>query len=1031
MAGGNEYTTRFNIDITDLKNGIQQANQLIRVANSEFKAATGGMDNWGSSADGLSAKLQQLDTVLGLQKAKLEVLQAEYRRVVEAEGEGSRGAQELYIKMNNLQGEIGRTEAQIRNYSARLNDIQTAQRGAADAAGQSVNAFERLKRTIAEQESELNRLKSAYSAVVLEQGQNSSEARELAAQIQRLSGELNQNRAALAEAGQAADGLDNTLDDVGESARDAGDGFTVMKGALANLVASGIKSLASGIKDGITSFMNLAEETREYREDLGKLETAFKTAGLSTELATKTYKDFYSVLGEEDRSVEAVNHLAKFVDTEQDMAKWTDICAGVWGTFGDSLPIEGLTEAANETIRTGELTGVLVDALNWASESGETFGVTLKAATEENEEWNKAVQEAATAEDFFRLALQECGTEQERAALITETLNGLYQEAAGNYRETNESIIEARRATSEYNDALAKLGEKSEPIMTKIRQGFADVLNAIVALLDGADFSQLEAAIEAGFAYFIDTVLPAIKNGFEWVIQNREGIVGAIAAVGTAFAAIKIAGFINSLSQMVGIIKSWTVVTKLQTAAQGLLNIAMNANPVGIIITAIGALIAIFVTLWNTSEEFRAFWIGLWESMKEAVSGVVDAVILFFTETIPNAWNNFLIFCGEFITGIVEFFAQLPEKIAAAIAGVVAAIITWGADLVARGREIGSDFLSAVVSFFSQLPGRILEFISDALNHVKAWAADMAGKAKEAGTKFLNHIVEYFKQIPVKVKEFITTAFENVKTWAANMINKAKELGRDFVEGISGFFSQLPGKIQGFITTAFSHVTAWASNMVNKAKEAGSAFLTNVVSFFSQLPGKVADYLSQVINRLASWAADMGRKGLEGAKQFFDAVIDNLKELPGDVLSIGEDIVHGLWEGISDAAGWLGSKVRGFASDIIDSMTRALRIGSPSKVARDKIGKWIPEGVAVGIRDNAKKALNASRDMAKRLIPTAETLKNDARNATPAFGSGAAGQAVSAGNTTIFNQYNNSPKALSRLEIYRQTKNQLAFARGI
>ena len=385
MAGGNEYTTRFNIDITDLKNGIQQANQLIRVANSEFKAATGGMDNWGSSADGLSAKLQQLDTVLGLQKAKLEVLQAEYRRVVEAEGEGSRGAQELYIKMNNLQGEIGRTEAQIRNYSARLNDIQTAQRGAADAAEQSVNAYERLKRTIAEQESELNRLKSAYSAVVLEQGQNSSEARELAAQIQRLSGELNQNRSALAEAEQAANGLDDTLDDVGESARNAGDGFTVMKGALANLVASGIKSLASGIKDGITSFMNLAEETREYREDLGKLETAFKTAGLSTELATKTYKDFYSVLGEEDRSVEAVNHLAKFVDTEQDMAKWTDICAGVWGTFGDSLPIEGLTEAANETAKVGQVTGPLADALNWAGESEDAFNEKLAACSRSEE----------------------------------------------------------------------------------------------------------------------------------------------------------------------------------------------------------------------------------------------------------------------------------------------------------------------------------------------------------------------------------------------------------------------------------------------------------------------------------------------------------------------------------------------------------------------------------------------------------------------------------------------------------------------
>lgn len=216
-----------------------------------------------------------------------------------------------------------------------------------------------------------------------------------------------------------------------------------------------------------------------------------------------------------------------------------------------------------------------------------------------------------------------------------------------------------------------------------------------------------------------------------------------------------------------------------------------------------------------------------------------------------------------------------------------------------------------------------------------------------------------------------------------------------------------------------------------QGQRGGLCFLTNVVGFFSQLPGKVADYLSHVISRLASWAADMGRKGLEGAKAFFDAVIDNLKELPGDVLSIGEDIVHGLWEGISDAAGWLGRKVRGFASDIIDSMARALRIGSPSKAARDKIGKWIPEGVAVGIRDNAKKAINASRDMARQLMPAAKTLKYDAGNSVPAFGTGAAGQAVSAGNTTIFNQYNNSPKALSRLEIYRQTKNQLAFARGI
>ena len=145
---------------------------------------------------------------------------------------------------------------------------------------------------------------------------------------------------------KAFDDTADRLSVIQEAAEKAADNFTVMKGAAANLVADGISKITDACINAVESIWGLAESTREYREDMGKLETAFEAAGRSTELATETYKNFYSVLGEEDRSVEAVNHLAKFVETEQDMQKWTDICAGVWGTFGDSLPIEGLTEAA-------------------------------------------------------------------------------------------------------------------------------------------------------------------------------------------------------------------------------------------------------------------------------------------------------------------------------------------------------------------------------------------------------------------------------------------------------------------------------------------------------------------------------------------------------------------------------------------------------------------------------------------------------------------------------------------------------------
>ena len=237
----NEYTSKFKIDITDLKKGMQQANQIMRIANSEFKAATGGMDKWGNSADGLSAKLKQLNAVHDAQTDKLELLEAEYKRVVQAECENSKGAQDLYIKMNNLKGEIGKTESQIKTYSEKLDDMQHAQEQSENAANEQISTFDKLKRTISEQESELTALKSEYANVVLEQGKSSAEAKALAGEIKVLSGDLSDNKAKLAQAEGAADKFDKSLDDVGNSSKDASGSFTIMKGALAELVAEGIK----------------------------------------------------------------------------------------------------------------------------------------------------------------------------------------------------------------------------------------------------------------------------------------------------------------------------------------------------------------------------------------------------------------------------------------------------------------------------------------------------------------------------------------------------------------------------------------------------------------------------------------------------------------------------------------------------------------------------------------------------------------------------------------------------------------------
>ena len=126
-------TTKFKVDISELKKGMQEAQRQIRLANSEFKAATSGMDKWSDSADGVSAKMKQLGSVLDAEKKKLASLEAQYDLVAKEQGETSKGAQELLIKINNQKAAIGQTEASLSKYGQKLSQIKAEQTKAASA----------------------------------------------------------------------------------------------------------------------------------------------------------------------------------------------------------------------------------------------------------------------------------------------------------------------------------------------------------------------------------------------------------------------------------------------------------------------------------------------------------------------------------------------------------------------------------------------------------------------------------------------------------------------------------------------------------------------------------------------------------------------------------------------------------------------------------------------------------------------------------------------------------------------------------
>ena len=162
--------------------------------------------------------------------------------------------------------------------------------------------------------------------------------------------------------------------------------------AFKNKAVDGITSFAktavgvgvAGATALTTAFIALDSATEEYRVAMGKLNTAFDAAGFSAESARKSYRNFYAILGDTDTATEASQLLAKLAENEQDVSTWTRIAAGVSGTFGDSLPIEGLIEAANETAKVGQVTGVLADALNWAGIMEDDFNEKLEACGSES-----------------------------------------------------------------------------------------------------------------------------------------------------------------------------------------------------------------------------------------------------------------------------------------------------------------------------------------------------------------------------------------------------------------------------------------------------------------------------------------------------------------------------------------------------------------------------------------------------------------------------------------------------------------------
>ena len=467
----------------------------------------------------------------------------------------------------------------------------------------------------------------------------------------------------------------------------------------------------AGVTALTTAFFALDNVTEEYRIAQGKLNTAFDAAGFSATAARKSYRNFYAILGDTDTATEASQLLAKLVKNEQDVSTWTRIAAGVSGTFGDSLPIEGLIEASNETAKVGTVTGQLADALNWAG----------------------------IMEDDFNTKLAACGSESERNKLIMDTLAQTYEGAADAFYRNNEQLVRSRQNQAIMADITAKLGTASaiakNGVMQllgaqedgSIRAGSAlEWLNEKATQFSdwvaGLDMGALSAQFDQQFGGAIETA----GNALQWCKENGDLLIGGLKLLAGAFVAVKVVTFTSSLisaGQTIGgfisTIAAMTTATTAQTAATGSatiaqtgLNAALAANPIGVVVLAITALVTAGVALYKNWDTIKAAASQLWTRIKQTFGGIKDSIV--------GAFNSAKDAVGSFFSWIGDKLSWLDNKVESIpILGSVykggKALVGGAADFIGSligGNALGTSYWKGGLTRVNERGGEILNLPS-------------------------------------------------------------------------------------------------------------------------------------------------------------------------------------------------------------------------------------------------------------------------------------------------------------------------------
>lgn len=690
---------------------------------------------------GLAMGLDVTDLKTGLNETKKEITTArkEFNATTAGMDDWSKSTEGLQAKLKELDTTIKNQKKNVAGYEAEL---------------------EQAKQQYGENSEQVRKLRNGLLDAQTALGKSEKAQRKYTQALQDVETESKQATTATGK-------LTKSMKEADKATVDLKGGFTVLKGAMANLVSTGITSMVSGLQ-------NIVSESREFRREMAYLEATADATGASFENAKENVKEVTSITEDQGAAIEGLNNLMSSGFDGDALDNITDQLLGASIKWKDTLKFEGLADGLQETLATGNAIGPFAGLL-------ERAGLNL---------------------DDFNAGLASATTEADKQNYVLETLSKLgLKEIKDGYVEANKTLVDGAKANFEYSEAMAEVGEIAEPVLTSIKMGFANVLKAMFDTGEGIDSANIAGKISEAFGWFIETCVPFLQSALTWIIDNFKAISIAVGLVGGAFVAWKVVGIIQSainaiksmalamaglrtgtlattaslIAQKVAMVAG-TVATTAMTVAQKLLNLAMYANPILLIVSLIALLVTAFVTLWNKSEAFRNFWIGLWNGIENAVKPVIDWIVKAFTgawNSIKKAWNGAIAFFTGIWNGIKNAFATVVSFFTSIFTGAWNAIeCAW----------------SAVTGFFGGIWSGIENVFSDVVSFFggifsSAWSAITSafGSVGSFFGEIIDKIVGFFSSLPEKMIDIGKNMIDGLIDGIMSMVDAVKDAVFDAV----------------------------------------------------------------------------------------------------------------------------------------------------------------------------------------------------------------------------------------------------------